>query len=363
MTAALNFQSGAGQGPGALGSATNVSLNGTGIGIAWIEQAQTTDPITRFHFRVGARTGTPPSYVGAIETLDTSGKPSGTDIGGGSPTAKIFTPPASGAWDGTVQEITFTNPWTPASCGDKFAITIRYSSGTCDASNLLSFTRVYGNSMLDSVHFPANATLAAGAWTLQTTRGNIAWGTASTMYGRLILGGQTTATANTAGHRSGMYFTLPAGFGTTYQVDHVVITGKLGAAAGSTKVAIWDTSGTVMASHTIDADCSVSPASNRTTVIHFDTPATLNYGQKYYVGFEVISGTVYVHGITCNATDEVASMPLGANIGFSTFDGAAWTESAFTQPLIELGFKDITVPSGGAAGVLFHPGFTGGLGA
>jgi hypothetical protein len=197
---------------------------------------------------------------------------------------------------------------------------------------------------------PFTATLAAGSWTKQITFGSIAWGTASKLFGNPILNSYATATANTAGHRAAMYLTLPSGFGTTFQVEYIALTCKFAAAAGSLKFAIWATDGTVMASQTLDADLANAPTNFRHARVYFPTPATLNYGTKYYYGVEVVSGSVGVGGITCDSAEDIATLPMGANAGLGTFDGSNWTDSALTYPFVEIGFADITVPSGDGGG-------------
>jgi hypothetical protein len=358
MVAALGFQSSSGAGCVALGGASNVSLNGAGIGIAFLCQASTVNAITRIRFRFGSRTGTPPSYVVTLETVGADGRPSGTDIGGGSPTATVFTPPASTAWDGTIQEITLENSWTPTARSDWFWVTIRHSSGTVDAGNFGSFTSTFNSIRAAATHTRGFATLSGGTWTLSGQVGNVAFGTATELFGILFLTFYSTATANTAGHRSGVYFTLPSGFGSTYQVRGISFTGKGAAASGSYKVCIWDTSGTEITSVTVDADISQGATSNRQIEVLFDTLATLSFGTKYYAGIEVISGTVYVSGLLCGDADGKSIFPLGSLTGLATYNGTSWTETATTHILFELLFEDITVPSGGGAGAII----IGGLG-
>ena len=228
MTAALNFMSGGlANGPESFGSVTNLTLNGTGIGLAWIVQARTTSPITRVKFRYGTRAGTPPTYSIALETVDSSGNPTGTDIGGGSPTLKTFTPPADATWNSTTQEITLTNAYTPALASDVFAIVIRYSSGTCDASNNAAITRTIIGLISVIMHFPSQSTLSGGVWTKNTSCNAITWGTSTEFLARLASAGYVTSTASTAGHRSAAYLTLPAGFGTTFSVSSIALWGRV----------------------------------------------------------------------------------------------------------------------------------------
>jgi len=361
MTAALGFHSGSGSGCVLPGGAVNVSLNGSGIGVAFLCQASTTDPITRIRFRYGARTGNPPDYQVTLETVGADGRPSGTDIGGGSTTLTVFSPPNDTSWDGTVQQITLTNSWTPTNASDWFWITIRYHSATAqtiDGSNFGSFTQSNSTLRAGATHTKTSASLSAGTWTAATGISVIAHGSSTELFGNVYSSSYTTATANTAGHRSGVYFTLPSGFGTTYTVKGISFTGKAAAVNGSYKVAIWDTSGTVMGTVTVDADIAAGPTQARQIEVVFDSPATLAFGTKYYAGLEVVSGTVYTTGYLCGDADGMSMFPLGAVSGLATYNGTTWTETATTYVLFELDFEDITVPSGGSGGAII----LGGLG-
>lgn len=364
MTAAVNFRAGTHFGPGALGSASNVTLSGSGLGVAFIVHAQTTTAITKIRFRYGARTGTPPSYVVTIEGVDASGNPDGTDKGGGSPTAKIFTPPADTTWDGLYQEITLTNSYTPASVSELLAITIRYSSGTVDASNCSSITRGVSEATPGSVGFPFAVTLSGGSWTKQATPITVAWTDGTTTFGNPVLSSYSTATASTNGHRSGMYFTLPSGFGTTYEVKGLSFVGRIAAAGNTCKLAIWNEAGTVLASVTLDGDANTAPTNQRQTTHYFDTPVALSYGTKYYAGLEVLSSSsVGMNGINVGTTNDMLAYPNGSTKGIATYNGSAWTDSTTIYPLCDLILSDITVPSGG--GGALHLGSLGqtGIGA
>ena len=354
MAAALNFLStGSTFGTVAFGGIANVTLNGSGIALAWIVQAETTSPITRIRYRYGSRAATPPTYSITLETVDSSGNPTGTDIGGGSPTLTTFTPPADTTWNSTIRELVLTNPWTPTLASDVFAIVVRYSSGTVDGTNNSSFTRTANGIGSESAHFPLSSSLSGGVWTKGATAPMVAWGTSSKLFGALASVGYTTATANTAGHRSAAYLTIPSGFGSTFKVHGIGFNGKFGAASGSVKIAIWDTAGAVMASCTLDSDLANSPTSaTRYVQATFDSVATLNFGEKYYYGIEVVSGTVGIAGLVCDDADLIAALPLGSVSGLATYDGSSWTETATTYVPLVLLYDDITVPSGGGGGPL-----------
>ena len=127
---------------------------------------------------------------------------------------------------------------------------------------------------------------------------------------------------------------------------------KLGAAAGSCKVCIWQTDGTELASVTIDGDAPGSVGgSNMYGEVYFTSLATLNYGTKYYAGVECVSGTVGVNGITFAEAADRSWLPNGTNRGLMTNAGS-FVETDTTVPLLDLIFADITVPSGSSSYVI-----------
>lgn len=333
-------------------SVLNHSLDANNDGVALLFQANSTDAITHLGFRYGLRTGTPPVYSIRLESPTTSGIPDDADIGGGSATAATFTPPASTAWDGTWQWVALTNSYTPT-LGQFLFATIRYSSGTVDASNFSSFGVAYPGimSVNDARSLPAMLTMAAGSWTKTGNTGLLGYRTASGRYGLIAISEYTTLTANTATHKSGMHFTLASGYGDTFKLAGLAGMMKLSAAGGSCKVGIWDTSGTELASVTIDGDYPASVAGpNVFGEVYFTTQPTLSYGTKYYIGIEVVSGAVGVNGIVMAEAADRSWFPNGTSRGLVTFDGSTWTETDTVMPLLDIIFADITEPSGGGGG-------------
>ncbi len=357
MTALNRYVIGTHMGTVGLGAAQNTTINGSGIGLAWVVQAETSGAITKIRFRYGTRTGTPPTHVLTIEGLDASGNPDGVDKGGGSPTATTFTPPADASWDNSIREITLTNSYTPANAGEFLCITIRHSSGTVDASNNSSFTRGWSTGTSDNRGMPYNQSLSAGTWTKNAQQAAVAWLSGSTWNGHVVLSAYTTVSSTTAGHRVAMYFTLASGSGSTFDIAGFHVSGKFGAVAANTKIAIWDSSNVEVVSKTIDCDWVRTAASNVTNRFYFDSPATgLVYGSKYYIGFEVIGGSVFIAGITGSSAEDIQGYPLGNVKGLATYNGASWTESALTYPLVDLILSDITAPSGGGGGAIIIGG-------
>ncbi|MFM7008542.1 MAG: hypothetical protein ACKO0Z_04315 [Betaproteobacteria bacterium] len=337
-------------------SASNYSFNGTGLGLAFIFPAQTTSAITGVRFRYGARTGTPPTYSFGMETLSISLKPTGTDVGGGSPTLKTFTPPASTAWDGLVQQVDFTNSYTPATKDEWLAFVIRHSSGTCDASNFSSFSFNWGGG--PAAHGPGHETLSAGTWSsFGATHPMVSWITASQQYGFLLENLYNTTTGTGTGRRSGAYFTVPTTLGTSVTVSGCNFIGTIAnGSAANPKVVILDTSNNELASTTIEPAVYNSVSTARNIYAWFPTPVTLQTGTKYRVAIESTGGVandrVGMHALMCATSGDKALLPLGANIGQALWDGSTWTEDALIHPEFELLLNDVTVPAGGGAGAI-----------
>ncbi|MFM7011076.1 MAG: hypothetical protein ACKO0Z_17440 [Betaproteobacteria bacterium] len=346
------FASGYG-GPLTPSGSAALKIDGSGIAVAWIVQTQTTNAITAIRARYGLRFGTPPLQVVTIETVNSSGRPSGTDAGGASPTAKIITPPASTAWDTAVQTITLTNAYTPATKGEWIAITIRYSSGTVDASNASSWTYRWSG-LRDTPHLNLGYTLSGGTWTASPAPGAIGWTTASENLGCVPKFGTNSATtAATNGHRSGGYFTLPTVFGSQVTVRGVQTSGIMGATGTTCTIVIVDTGGSVLATQTIDTDLSNSPSSERQLLCYFDSPPVLSTGVKYYCAIEVAgSSAVTMSNWTFETAADMSVMPLGSNIGQAMWNGSVWTETATRYPLFELILDDMVNTSSGGGAII-----------
>ena len=353
--AAANRITGTSQGVVVPGSVLNVSLNGSGIAIAWLVQAESTEAITHLWFRGGARTGTPPVYSIRIELPDSSGNPDNADAGGGSPTAKTFTPPADTSWNGLGQWIVLTNSWTPT-LGQPFYIVIRYSSGTIDASNFFSFSSGYAGFNSASRNIPFFATLSGGTWTKAVTAVVVGWKGATGVYGFPFYN-ITNASVNTSGHIGAAAVTIPTSICTTFTViafEAVIDPGT----SGNFIFGIWDASGAAIATTTIDIDALASVAARSMRVVLSSQP-TLTAGVEYYYGVRCDgTGTVLIQGLKTTDAADRAAFPLGLSKCMATWDGSAWTKDTTSVPLIEITAADITLPSGGGGGALI----LGGLG-
>ena len=342
---------------------SNHSLDANNDGVAFLFQAQTANAITHVGFRYGARTGTPPTYVATLETVAATGLPSGTDVGGGSATAKTFTPPADATWNGTWQWIALTNSYTPA-IGDWLCFTIRYSSGTVDASNFSTFTYSASNTLSTATVFPAYLRLTAGTWAYAIGHPVFGVRTASERYGQIFTATYNTRTASTVGRRIAMKFTLPD-ICDTYQVRGIRFSGSIApATAGKNPLCkLWSASAALQ-SVTLDSDSLLTSQTCAHEVFFPDSLATLSPGTAYYAGLEVAdaaSSSVVINGAQLDNSADLAAYPGGSNFHLATYDGANWTDDQTVRPFMELLFEDVTKPAGGSAGILVPGGMVGGM--
>lgn len=348
--------------PSSAATYDNFALDASGDKYGAICQAISAEPITHLGFRYGVGTGTPPTYRVCLQGLTASGLPDGTILGGGSPASGSFTPPADTTWDGTWQWVALDNAYTPTR-GEMFAFVVEHVSGTVDGSNHGTFSRGQNNAAKAGDGFPKPVFNATGSWTSGTPRiPCFGLRTASSRYGLISQGHYSTATAGTAGHRSAMHFTLPADWGDTFQLLGASVFGRCPVATSQFKFAVWSASGDELQSVTLDTDAMTTNNNSKAFDFVFTSLATLSYGTKYYIGFEVIgTATVGLHGIQLASADDRLAYPLGTNMGLATYDGSSWTEDNTVVPQCGLIFADITEPSGGGSGSVIVPahGYTG----
>lgn len=126
-------------------------LNGSTLKIAAAFRARGSQ-ITKIGFLVSSITS-PPVYQVSLQAIS-SGAPSGTILGGGSPASATVTPAAGWQW------VTLANPYTPA-LGDVLAAVIEYSSGTIDASHHAVFNIRLGSTTQD---LPVPMTYNGSTW-------------------------------------------------------------------------------------------------------------------------------------------------------------------------------------------------------
>lgn len=346
MTAALGYRATQFQGYTNVGTLSNHTVDASNEGVAWVFQSETDAAITHVWFRYGLRVGTPPTYRISLQSINTSGNPDGTVLGGGSPASATFTPPADTSWDGLGQWIALDNSYTPT-VGQVLVLTIEYSSGTIDASNYSSFTRTAGGSFVN-VAIPYNLTNTGGTWSKQTAGPVFAYRTASSRYGVPVVANYITTT-NTTGRRYAAKINLPSAFGASYKVAGMTLFGVCGSSGNTIRFGIWDAAGTELATTgTLDSDAQASLTNASNFNVIFTTQPTLNYGTAYYFGVESVGGSsVGIRGVSLTDDDDRLAFPLQKNTTLTLWDGAAWNDVSAVYPFVDLSFADITAAGGG----------------
>lgn len=347
MTSALLFSALSENGGQAQAGFYGFPIDAATDAVAITFQAVTADPITHLGYRSMDRTGTPPAQIIGLEGRNSSGFPDGTYLGGGTPASKIYTPPADSSWNGTWQWIALDNPYTP-SRGQFLTMTVRYSSGTVNGSNCSGVFYTHGIRKLRR-GFPKPMLCTAGTWANSNAPAAYGYKTASGVYGQPCGTVSAGTAATTSGHRRTNYFTLPAGFGDTFQIAGVCFEFQIPAASGTTKVGIWNAAGTELSSVTMDTDDLVVNSSDGQVECYFQdsTLPTLVFGTKYYIGVECLSSvSVNSRYVTMTNANDINSVPLGANIGYASWNGSTWIEDALSYIPMRVIFSDITEPGG-----------------
>lgn len=311
--------------------------------------------ITQLGFRYTSRTGTPPTYRISLQSVSTTtvGIPAGTVLGGASPASATFTPPASTAWNGTVQWVTLDNAYTCAR-GEMLAIVIDYSSGTIDGSNFGSFTL----DLWHKSHRPWPASFDGATWTKAHNAPCFGYRTASATYGQPLVGSQIALTSSTANDEMAARFVVPAGTMTSYMLVGLRWYGKNSTATGSQELILY-TGTTVLQSVTLDAEQFQAVDTIGTMECYFDetTLSALTPGAEYRVGLKLLSGWLTVYYASYAAAQDAASNPWAPYL--STRNAGAWTDVTTQVPRFELILDDFTATAGG--GLLTHPGLAGGM--
>lgn len=359
MADALNLRLGA---PYLLGTATSTAFLSFTLDHANDVWAQIISvpagiTITSVGFRYTLRTGTPPTYKLSLQSV-TSGAPSGTILGGGTPAEATFTPPADASWDGTWQWITLDNSYTTV--GGIIAIVIQYDSGTIDGSNNSQFTNrltaADASRYLGYVYTDNNGVVAK-----TLARQVYGYRDASTTYGFPVVSMTSTSySVDSTPDEYALRFTIPTTFCATYTVRG--LQAQLAAMASSKTLVIqlYDTDGsTVLQSVTWDSDDNrvQSDTSVQCVEIYFDESSlsTLTAGSVYRIGFapQETSANARLLTLDVPANSDLSAFPLGSHWYLNTrSDSGAWTDDNtvdYKRPAMELILKDWTVSAGGGS--------------
>ncbi len=320
------------------------TLDASGERIAYVYSISEAATLTHAGFRYGVRTGTPPTYRISLQSLDATGLPSSTVLGGGSAASATFTPPADATWNSTWQWIALDNSLAVAR-GDLICIVIEYSSGTINAGNSSSFTRHATQQSSNGI--PYSLTHDGASWTKQAASGIVAGVKSASKTFGYPWESFTNATVTTNGHKLAMKLTRPAGAGDTFTIVGLRFNGRVNA-SGTYVVGVWNAAGTAQQSVTLDSDAQAAPAASDCAfeVFFSDVSLTaLSYGTTYYCGIQHDGVTVGLTTIDYDSSAEMTASHGGGDCCLSTWSGASWADTDNKRPIVEPIFADETEPS------------------
>lgn len=317
---------------------THTSLNSATYKAAWWGYAEKSGSITKIHILLGANTGSPPSYLVAVQGINASGDPDGVDFGGSSP--GTLTPVAD-----SVNVVTLASPAT-VSVGDLIAAVVYPGSTPPDGSN---YIRMITDPLLLGDGRSGSYTgtwvfqdLAAGATiALEYSDGDIVNCLTTTKVVHYYFSSDSNP------DEMGIKFSPLFGM-TVNGIRFSIPYSYMYAASLNVSVLLYDGSDNVVASAVIsDKDFVVDSYVN---TVRF-SPVSLAAGQTYRVTFRPnttgSSGGMYVNKATFASESAKDSRENFA--GFSATyrtDGGAWTDDPTTVLAMGLIVTAIDIPSG-----------------
>ena len=340
------------------GTGNSLLLNDSARKVAVIFQATNTEPITEIFVPHTSTTGTSPTYLASLQSINTSGQPSGTVLGGGSPASVTFSPTSLGYAATRGYWVTLANAYTPTR-GEFLAVVIEYSSGTVNGSNFSSIRYYFSGPDFGMPH----AVDYQASWTKRSGQPALAYKTATRVYGFPCK--TTISQSYTSTTEYGLKFTIPSGWFGTYKLAGVEFMCTL-PAASTYSAKLYDGGGasdtTVLASLT-GADGDFSGSGNRPHRFLFAdaTLPTLTAGSTYRISLAAggaVSTTLYLPEFESNA--DMSGMPLGINSYLTTRSGGNWTDTDTRILYGALVFSEIT-GSSGSTGIPIARGMHGGM--
>jgi hypothetical protein len=308
-----------------------------------IFHADAADAISRLGVRIGAVTGTPPTYQISLQGVDGTGAPDGT-IKSSSNAKATFTPVA-----GDANSWKWFNLTSPYSCsnGEALSLVVAYSSGTVDVSNNAAITtQAAWGGFFSNLPFTATIDNGAAATKIQNTP-VFGYGSAVRAYGwpHSALYTQTVG-LNTTPDEIGIKFRIPPEWCSTYRV--AAVRSHSGLAAGQTmRLQLYDAGGSVLQTRDHDTDLSGS-TTQRSHWLRFTEAARrpLQAGADYRLTFSPQAATLHtLYGMTLAAAADWDAYPGGQYFGLTQrTDGGAWTDTPTTRLFTDLVLADLSIP-------------------
>lgn len=326
-------------------SALSASTTKTGV----VFTARKTMTVTRLGFAFTSKTGTPPVYKISLQSVNASGVPDGTILGASNSGYATFDP---GAFSNNSLPYFNLAGGVSVIAGQMYAMVLEYSSGTINASNLMTTAYVHNGAVTNADIAYGYALTNAGSWSKVSGSPLFLYGPSDDAFGLPFNAARATAsfTNSTA---MGLKFAIPAPFigAKTYRLRGLTLLAT--PAAGDVwTVSLYQGGGasdysTVLDTASIDTDCFVSSTATVARQIFFpgataDLPV-LTFGDTYRLGFlnsDTTSHTLYTLPLTY--ADDVRALRLGDTFCHTTRAGGNWTDDTVRVPMVyELFLEDV----------------------
>lgn len=331
-------------------SSASFALNSTSAYISFTFKAFEATTINQLGMRFQSKVGTSPSYIIGLEGVSlTTGLPTGVyKQTGGQDVKEIFNPGQSGWANNTFQWVTMDPTYT-CTQGELLALTIRYSSGTIDASNYVNITTFQG----DSARWGFPMVTHSGTKQISPSYPMLGYASSTVSYGYPIQGQSSVLFDDgTTPDEVGWAINLPSDLMTSYKIAGLRCMLNPGTSGAIINVRLYEGTTVIQdISGGFDTDL-LNGAFARYQDFFFDgTLATLTAGTTYRLALKRtdVGTDATLYYVTLARAQDRSAFPWGESFAYASRvnDGAWNADDQTIIPFIDLILQDITIPSGG----------------
>ena len=355
--------------PTSTGNSGNRNIRAIGDYVACIRQAEESATITKvgFYFDARGTNATPGTCRVGIQSVNTSGDPSGTWLGYTDYTADSTNFPN---FTGVNLSIT-ANGTASVTRGQLYAIVMYAQSGTWDATNNLQFTTLFAGVGQNATSFPTMKSVASSVVNNNNNpqaSANIYCESSTATYGNPQVTPTNVTSWNSASSPDeiGVKFSLESSWTTNYNVLGVNGIFGITNSASTATLKLYDSGGSLLQSKSFTATeiyAGTNTANLRTLMFDTSTLASLTPGSTYRITIEVTNASL---GFTTmlqvnfpNNTVVRAFTGSGTYMRTERTNAGAWTDTDTGVPAWKLLISAATASASG--GLLVHPGTGGGM--
>ena len=347
----------------------NRTIRAIGDYVAVIRQAEAADTITKVGFYHDARgtNATPGTVRVGIQSVNTSGDPSGTWLGYSEYTADSTNFPN---FTGINLSITAVGT-ASVTRGQLYAIVVYAQSGTWDATNSISITTIFAGAGQNITAFPTMKSVANSV--VSNNNGsqpsaNMYCESSTATYGNPQVTPSSQASYNSGGtpDEIGVKFSLESSWTTNFNI--LGIQGILGVtnSAATATLKLYNSVDTLLQSKSfLASEITAGNAGALLRTLFFDTATLENLtpGSTYRITLEATNASLGFSTILQvsfpNNTVVRSFVGTGTYMRTERTNAGAWTDTDTIVPAWKLIISAATASASG--GMVVHPGMTGGI--